>query len=141
MDATESTTEKGVHVVKCPHGTTSLQPFGWECGHASSASTVREEHIISLEEAVHKMSGLTADQLHLKDRGLIREGFAADLVIFGSADRGRPRHFCRPVSVSDGHRHGHRQWPSGTRQGTPYWWAAWRDHPWQRDDGGRIRDW
>jgi N-acyl-D-aspartate/D-glutamate deacylase len=43
---------------------------------------VREEHIISLEEAVHKMSGLTADQLHLKDRGLIREGFAADLVIF-----------------------------------------------------------
>lgn len=43
---------------------------------------VREERVISLEEAVHKMSGLTAEQLHLKDRGMIRDGFAADLVIF-----------------------------------------------------------
>lgn len=43
---------------------------------------VREEQVISLEEAVRKMSGLTAEQLHLKDRGLINDGFAADLVIF-----------------------------------------------------------
>ena len=43
---------------------------------------VREEHVISLEQAVHKMSGLTASQLHIADRGLIKEGLAADLVIF-----------------------------------------------------------
>ena len=46
---------------------------------------VREEHVISLEQAVHKMSGLTASQLHIADRGLIKEGLAADLVIFDPA--------------------------------------------------------
>jgi N-acyl-D-amino-acid deacylase len=46
---------------------------------------VREEHVITLEQAVHKMSGLTARQLHLADRGLIKEGLAADLVIFDPA--------------------------------------------------------
>lgn len=43
---------------------------------------VRGEHVLSLEEAVHKMSGLTAAQMHIADRGLVREGLAADLVLF-----------------------------------------------------------
>ncbi len=46
---------------------------------------VREEHVITLEQAIHKMSGLTAQQLHIKDRGLIKEGLAADLVILDPA--------------------------------------------------------
>jgi N-acyl-D-aspartate/D-glutamate deacylase len=46
---------------------------------------VREEHVISLEQAVHKMTGLTARQLHLTDRGLMKPGMAADLVIFDPA--------------------------------------------------------
>ncbi|MBZ5558898.1 MAG: D-aminoacylase [Acidobacteriia bacterium] len=46
---------------------------------------VREEHTLTLEQAVHKMSGLTASQLHIKDRGLIKEGMAADLVMFDPA--------------------------------------------------------
>jgi len=46
---------------------------------------VREEHVIPLEQAVHKMSGLTASQLHFTDRGVITPGFAADLVIFDPA--------------------------------------------------------
>jgi N-acyl-D-amino-acid deacylase len=46
---------------------------------------VREEHVITLEQAVHKMSGLTASQLHIADRGLIKDGLAADLVIFDPA--------------------------------------------------------
>jgi N-acyl-D-amino-acid deacylase len=46
---------------------------------------VREEHVIPLEQAVHKMSGLTASQLHIAGRGLIKNGFAADLVLFDPA--------------------------------------------------------
>ena len=46
---------------------------------------VRDERVISLEQAVRKMSGLTAEQLHLTDRGLIKTGFAADLVVFDPA--------------------------------------------------------
>jgi N-acyl-D-aspartate/D-glutamate deacylase len=46
---------------------------------------VREEHVISLEQAVRKMTGLTAEQLHFTDRGSIRTGLAADLVIFDPA--------------------------------------------------------
>jgi N-acyl-D-aspartate/D-glutamate deacylase len=43
---------------------------------------VRDEHVLSLEQAVHKMSGLTAAQMHITDRGLVRDGLAADLVLF-----------------------------------------------------------
>lgn len=43
---------------------------------------VREKKVISLEQAVHKMTGLPAEKLGLKDRGLIKKGMAADLVLF-----------------------------------------------------------
>jgi N-acyl-D-aspartate/D-glutamate deacylase len=46
------------------------------------AKYVREEHVLTLEEAVHKMTALTAKQMHIADRGTIKEGMAADLVLF-----------------------------------------------------------
>jgi len=46
---------------------------------------VRDERAIPLEQAVRKMSGLTAEQLHFTDRGLIKAGLAADLVVFDPA--------------------------------------------------------
>ena len=43
---------------------------------------VREEKIITLEEAIRRMTSLAAQKFQLKDRGLLREGYAADIVIF-----------------------------------------------------------
>ncbi|MBN3582920.1 D-aminoacylase [Algoriphagus aestuarii] len=43
---------------------------------------VREKNILSLPEAIHKMTGLSAQRIGLKDRGLIKEGFFADITIF-----------------------------------------------------------
>jgi dihydroorotase/N-acyl-D-amino-acid deacylase len=43
---------------------------------------VREEGVITLEDAVRKMSSSVADRLNLRDRGLLREGMYADVVIF-----------------------------------------------------------
>jgi dihydroorotase/N-acyl-D-amino-acid deacylase len=46
---------------------------------------VRERKTISLETAVRKMAGFPADRLKLLDRGLLRPGMKADLVIFDPA--------------------------------------------------------
>ena len=43
---------------------------------------VRERGVLTLEEAVRKMSGATAARLGLQDRGLLREGFFADVAVF-----------------------------------------------------------
>jgi len=42
----------------------------------------REEKVITMEEAVRKMTSAPAQRLGLKDRGLLREGYKADIVVF-----------------------------------------------------------
>ena len=43
---------------------------------------VRERHVVTIEEAVRKMTSLPAGQFHFSGRGLIKTGYAADLVLF-----------------------------------------------------------
>ncbi|HEY9450639.1 MAG TPA: D-aminoacylase [Gemmatimonadaceae bacterium] len=43
---------------------------------------VREQHVLTLEDAIRKMTWSVASRLSLKDRGLINEGMYADIVVF-----------------------------------------------------------
>ena len=43
---------------------------------------VRKERVLSLEEAVRKMTSVPAERLNILDRGLIRRGYWADIVVF-----------------------------------------------------------
>src|SRR5204863_2900943 len=54
---------------------------------------VGAERLLSLEQAVHKMTGGSARALKLRDRGLLAEGYRADVTIFDPADfRDRATH-------------------------------------------------
>jgi N-acyl-D-amino-acid deacylase len=47
---------------------------------------VHEQQLLPLEQAIRKMTGATAQALRLRDRGLLREGYRADITIFDPAD-------------------------------------------------------
>ena len=46
---------------------------------------VRERQVLDLPTAIHKMTGMPAARLGLSDRGVLREGAAADVVVFDPA--------------------------------------------------------
>ena len=62
----------------------------------------REEKMLSLPEAVHKMTGMPAQRFGLAKRGLIRQGYYADLVLFDPIKIIDTATFSDPVSPSEG---------------------------------------
>jgi N-acyl-D-amino-acid deacylase len=65
---------------------------------------VREQKLLPLAAAIHKMTGATARALKLKDRGLLREGYCADIVVFDPDDFADRATYAQP-----------HQFPSGAR--------------------------
>ena len=63
---------------------------------------VREEKIISLEEAIRRMTSLPAQKFQLKDRGLLKEGMAADIVIFNDKEVADISTYEKPHAYSKG---------------------------------------
>jgi N-acyl-D-amino-acid deacylase len=63
---------------------------------------VRDEQLLSLEEAVRKMTGAPAARLGLTDRGLLRDGYVADLVVFDPARVRSNATYDQPRRVPDG---------------------------------------
>ena len=63
---------------------------------------VRDRHVLRLEDAVYKMSGYPAARLKIGDRGLLRPGMMADIVVFDEAKVGDRSEFTKPHQYSVG---------------------------------------
>jgi len=63
---------------------------------------VREVRLFSLENAIHKMTGMTAARFGLADRGVLREGNAADLVLFDAEKVKDTATYENPISAAEG---------------------------------------
>jgi N-acyl-D-amino-acid deacylase len=63
---------------------------------------VRDEKVISLEEAIRRMTSLPAQKFQLNTRGLLREGFAADIVVFDEKEVKDLSSFDQPHQYSTG---------------------------------------
>lgn len=88
----------------------SLPVFGKDATHPRAYGNnarvlglyVRERKTISLEEAIRKMTSLPASHFKLPGRGLIKEGYAADLVLFDPARVGDAATFEKPHAYATG---------------------------------------
>ncbi|HCM77610.1 MAG TPA: aminoacylase [Cytophagales bacterium] len=63
---------------------------------------VRERKVIGLEEAIRRMTSLPAQKFKFKDRGLLREGFVADIVVFDESEVADAATFENPHAYSKG---------------------------------------
>ncbi len=63
---------------------------------------VRDKKVLALEEAIRKMTSLPAQIPGLRDRGQLREGFAADAVLFDPVQVHNTNSFERPKSYPEG---------------------------------------
>lgn len=77
-------------------------PRGYGTNARVLSKYVREEKVISLEEAIRRMTSLPAQKFKLKDRGLIREGFAADVLIFDEKEVKDVSTYDKPHAYSTG---------------------------------------
>ena len=89
-----------------------VHPRGYGTYPRVLAKYVREEGVITLEDAVRKMTSSVADRLSIGDRGLLREGFHADVVVFDPETIGDRATFEDPHQLSVGVRD---VWVNGTR--------------------------
>src|SRR5258706_8619358 len=68
-------TDSGARAADGPLAGSKSHPRGWGSYPRILGRYVRQEHLLSLEEAVHKMTGLSARKVGLKERGELKEGY------------------------------------------------------------------
>jgi dihydroorotase/N-acyl-D-amino-acid deacylase len=75
-------TDSGARANDGPLSGSKSHPRGWGSYPRILGRYVREEHLLTLEQAVHKMTGMPATRVGLRDRGILRTGAFADITIF-----------------------------------------------------------
>jgi len=75
-------TDSGARATDGPLAGSKSHPRGWGAYPRILGKYVRDEKLMPLELAIHKMTGLPAFNVGLKQRGLLRPGYFADITIF-----------------------------------------------------------
>jgi len=78
-------TDSGARATDGPLAGSKSHPRGWGTFPRILGHYTRDEHLFTLEQAVHKMTGQPAARVGLHDRGFVRAGMFADLTLFDPA--------------------------------------------------------
>jgi N-acyl-D-amino-acid deacylase len=95
-------TDTGAHATDGVTAASVSHPRGWGSATRILGTYVREEKLLSLEEAVRKMTSLPAARMKLWDRGLVRPGSVADVAVFNPATVRDRSTFTAPKAYSEG---------------------------------------
>ncbi len=94
----------------CVVGTDGINSAWQVPGHPRGSSAfphainyfVKEKKILTLEQMIHKMTGLTAERLRFANKGLLRDGYDADVVIFDYERLHDPATYDDPNRLTEG---------------------------------------
>ena len=78
-------TDSGARATDGPLAGSKSHPRGWGSYPRILGHYVREQKLLSLESAIHKMTGAPAARVGMRDRGLLKTGLFADVTIFDPA--------------------------------------------------------
>ena len=84
------------------HSIGSLSGYGWAARFLQHY--VRDEKVLSLQEGLRRLTGLPAGRLGLKDRGILKEGYFADITVFDAGavashfDLNEPRRYASGIA-------------------------------------------
>ncbi len=98
-------TDSGSRAEDGPLSISKSHPRGWGSFPRILAKYVREEHLLTLEEAIRRFTSRPAWRVGISDRGILRPGMKADITIFDSATVRDVSTFDDPAHYSEGIRH------------------------------------
>jgi len=98
-------TDSGAQAEDGPLSESKSHPRAWGSFPRILGTYVRERHLLTLEEAIRKMTSKAASRVHLNDRGILRPGMAADIAIFDAATIHDVSTFDDPRHYSAGVKH------------------------------------
>jgi N-acyl-D-amino-acid deacylase len=91
------------HIMFCSDGSLKgTHPRGSGAFPRVLAVYVREKHVLTLEQAIHKMTQLAARRMGFRDRGQIAPGMKADIVVFNAATVRDTATTAQPLSPPEG---------------------------------------